>query len=161
MRNLAASKRPDFPQLILAKLKNAKFRRLRIHESGDFYNQVYLDKWIEIIRNLPDFTFWAYTKSYRLDFTQAKKLPNFQLRMSGDATSTKEAWATKLPKSILSSTTIDGIFVCPASKEKGHTIQCMKDCFFCAENNQPLVFLPHGTYKNKVKQFETMEVCNG
>lgn len=159
-RNLETSKKADFSELIIAKLKSGKFKRLRIHESGDFYNQAYLDKWVKIIKARPDITFWAYTKSFRLDFTEAKKLPNFYLRVSTDASSTKEALRTRLPKSILSSEKIEGLFTCPSSEVEHHAVQCMKDCYYCIENRLPLVFLPHGTYKNKVKTFE-MEACNG
>jgi len=39
---------------------------VRIHESGDFYNQAYADKWISIIKNFENddtIVFYAYTKS--------------------------------------------------------------------------------------------------
>ena len=38
----------------------------RIHESGDFYNLEYLEKWIEIARQLPEIEFLWYTKSFEL-----------------------------------------------------------------------------------------------
>jgi hypothetical protein len=35
---------------------------IRIHMSGDFFNQAYFDMWLEICRENPDREFWAYTK---------------------------------------------------------------------------------------------------
>ena len=50
---------------------------VRIHESGDFYNQAYTDAWIQIIENVSAVTnnvfFIAYTKSFV--FFDGKKLP--------------------------------------------------------------------------------------
>lgn len=58
---------------------------VRIHESGDFYNQVYTDAWIAIINNVSALTnkvkFIAYTKSFK--FFDGKTLPKkFFLRAS-------------------------------------------------------------------------------
>lgn len=57
---------------------------VRIHESGDFYNQEYADKWLQIMLNcsvLPGVKFIAYTKSF--PFFDGKVLPkNFSLRAS-------------------------------------------------------------------------------
>lgn len=66
-RNLEASKKDNFAHEIqkdidLLKSKG-KIDAIRIHSSGDFYNENYLDKWIEIIANNQDIVFYAYTKS--------------------------------------------------------------------------------------------------
>ena len=56
----------------------------RIHESGDFYNMSYVNKWIEIMRHFegrPEITFVAYTKSVK--FFDGRDLPsNFNLLAS-------------------------------------------------------------------------------
>ena len=36
---------------------------IRIHVSGDFYNQKYFDAWVFLAQNKPETTFYAYTKS--------------------------------------------------------------------------------------------------
>lgn len=59
-----------FVDIITGELKNSLIPYVRIHESGDFYDQVYLDKWIEIAKRLPDRKFLAFTKSFHLDFSQ-------------------------------------------------------------------------------------------
>lgn len=38
-------------------------KSIRIHASGDFFNQKYFDLWLEICRENPSIEFWAYTKS--------------------------------------------------------------------------------------------------
>jgi len=42
---------------------------IRIHDSGDFFNQEYLDFWFAIAEATPDKIFYAYTKSLTLDFS--------------------------------------------------------------------------------------------
>jgi hypothetical protein len=50
-----------------------KYGMFRIHESGDFYSQEYLNKWIAICKKLPNVTFLAFTKSFQLDFSECPK----------------------------------------------------------------------------------------
>lgn len=40
-----------------------KCRAVRIHMSGDFYNQQYFDLWLAMAEKNPGVEFWAYTKS--------------------------------------------------------------------------------------------------
>ena len=71
LRNLDASKMPDFVDAVYNHIKRNAARRpfFRIHESGDFYSQEYLDKWIEIARMCQNVKFLAFTKSFALDFS--------------------------------------------------------------------------------------------
>jgi hypothetical protein len=48
-----------------------KATHVRIHDSGDFYSQAYLDSWIAIARKRADVVFYAYTKSLNLDWKDA------------------------------------------------------------------------------------------
>ena len=45
---------------------------VRIHDSGDFYNQDYYNRWCDIARALPGIIFYAYTKSLHLDLWSNK-----------------------------------------------------------------------------------------
>lgn len=36
---------------------------IRIHASGDFFNQEYFDMWVQLAQDNPHVEFWAYTKS--------------------------------------------------------------------------------------------------
>jgi hypothetical protein len=140
--HLELAKSPDFLKNMSQKLKNARLPRMRIHESGDFFNQKYLDTWTELIGQDSNRTFWAYTKSHKLDFTEALKLKNLHLRYSVDCT-TKFYPKQDLPHAAVSEVRKD-FFVCPSTQAKGHTVKCMKDCLYCTDNRKPLTFRPHG-----------------
>lgn len=89
-RNWELSKKDNFVDEVCKHLSRMRvLRAVRIHESGDFYNQKYLDKWVEIAKRFPKIIFTAYTKSLHLDFSAAKKLKNFVLFASIDPTTTK------------------------------------------------------------------------
>ena len=38
-------------------------KAIRIHSSGDFFNQSYFDMWLQLAKENPTIEFWAYTKS--------------------------------------------------------------------------------------------------
>jgi len=69
MGNLAASQSEHFVILALAALDQTKADTVRIHDSGDFYSQAYLDSWCDIAKARPNVLFYAYTKSLRLDWS--------------------------------------------------------------------------------------------
>jgi hypothetical protein len=77
--------------------KQKKFTHVRIHESGDFYNQAYVNKWVEIVKHFPNLQFLAYTKSNHLDFTELAAQPNVIIRYSVDHTSTVTQHPNGLP----------------------------------------------------------------
>jgi hypothetical protein len=54
--------------------KNCK--SIRIHSSGDFFNQKYFDMWIEIAKNNPEIEMWAYTKSLKYWVNRINDIPN-------------------------------------------------------------------------------------
>lgn len=79
---LAASQQPDFAQRIISELSSTRrsARVVRLHESGEFYSQAYVDQWLTIAQALPNFTFYAFTKRLaHFDFSQLSALPNFIL----------------------------------------------------------------------------------
>lgn len=51
--------------------KKGNIRVFRIHDSGDFFKQWYLDAWIEAAKAMPEILFYAYTKS--LPFWKERK----------------------------------------------------------------------------------------
>jgi hypothetical protein len=61
-------------------LSSYKKNKFRIHVSGDFFSQKYLDMWIDIAKQYPDIGFMAFTKVYWLDFSQAPE--NLQIIFS-------------------------------------------------------------------------------
>ena len=51
-------------------------KNVRIHASGDFFNQKYFDMWIELAKNNPSVNFWAYTKSIKFWINRLNDIPN-------------------------------------------------------------------------------------
>lgn len=61
--------------LILNSLpKNAQI--VRIHVSGDFFSQAYLDGWIRVAQSKPEILFYAYTKSLPYWVARQSEIPN-------------------------------------------------------------------------------------
>lgn len=52
-----------------------KAEAVRIHMSGDFFNQKYFDMWLTICNNNPAVEFWAYTKSLGYWVNRLKDIP--------------------------------------------------------------------------------------
>jgi arylsulfatase A-like enzyme len=57
---------PDLPK---------KAKAVRIHASGDFYNQSYFDLWLDYTKARPEIEFWAYTKSLRYWVARLSQIP--------------------------------------------------------------------------------------
>lgn len=55
---------PGWQQAMIAELQKRRFHGIwvRIHDSGDFFNDRYLRAWLSIMRARPDTNFYAYTK---------------------------------------------------------------------------------------------------
>jgi len=59
------------------RIKGNKIEFVRPHVSGEYYNQLYLDKWTEIFKRNNNIRFVTYTKSFkRLNWRKAKRLDN-------------------------------------------------------------------------------------
>ena len=122
---------------IVNQLKSTKKNIIRIHSSGDFFSQDYIDLWEKIIKSFPDKRFYVYTKVNKLlDFSNIRKLNNFNLIKSfidGYLNYGSIDYCNKLVKN-------HGAFLCPATKGKG--IRCGQDCNYCINNSRP-VFIEH------------------
>lgn len=51
-------------------------KRVRIHSSGDFFNQEYFDMWVLLARCNPEIEFWAYTKSLSYWVNRIDRIPS-------------------------------------------------------------------------------------
>ena len=92
---------------------------IRIHESGDFWSQSYLNDWIDLAKMFPDIVFYAYTKSYHLDFSKRPK--NMLVLLSDDKSELKEHWED-----------FDGVTrVSDNPKLADNEILCPNDCKLC------------------------------
>ena len=115
----------------------------RLHSAGDFFNQEYLNAWIRIIRDYPNTTFLAYTKSY--DYLKFNDIPsNFKLFFSIEPNSEmpKEKSYNVKHAYIESDNRIKNAFVCPATTG-GHTKMTCDKCLRCFKGNKNVVFNLH------------------
>lgn len=70
LANLEKTKDPLFAIKLAMEITQAGLSSVRFHESGDFFNQEYLDKVMNVCSMCPDVRFLAYTKSFHLDFSR-------------------------------------------------------------------------------------------
>jgi hypothetical protein len=123
--------------LIVTQLKNAKQTVVRIHSSGDFFSQKYIDFWGEIIRQFPKINFYAYTKVNKiLDFSQILCNDNFNLISS--LIDNKLNFGSLEYCNELKDTY--GTFICPATK--GKDVKCGKECSHCVTKSN-VCFVQH------------------
>ncbi|MDY0197618.1 MAG: hypothetical protein RBR68_07370 [Tenuifilaceae bacterium] len=139
-RNLEATLRDSFIEEMSNEITISKIKAFRLHSSGDFYSQDYIDKWIKIINKHPDIKFYAYTKAkgYKdLSFKKIEKLKNFNLINSvtplGVNYGSKE-YCDKLVKEY-------GYTLCPCAP--GKHVSCGDECTLCVEKNKMICFLQH------------------
>ena len=112
MSKLAVSAKPDFTDRISQELTKSGRKTVRIHESGDFYSQDYLDKWFSIARFHPDVQFYSYTKSMELDFSDRPN--NFRVIASKQGQD------------------LDGIATVVDKGQTGDGFHCPGDCKTCS-----------------------------
>jgi hypothetical protein len=77
----------DIADLIIASInsnaKTAASPLVRIHTSGDFFNQMYFNAWLIVAKRMPEKTFYAYTKSLKFWIANLNVIPaNFHLTAS-------------------------------------------------------------------------------
>ncbi len=74
---LRACKTPqEMANLIQEVLPNPKKKLIRLHVSGDFFNQNYFDAWVIIAKNNPHLLFYTYTKSLQLWVNRLDQIPD-------------------------------------------------------------------------------------
>lgn len=115
-----------------------KIKYVRIHESGDFLSQEYIDLWERLIKKYPSIVFYTYTKVDKIfDFSGLKSLPNFNLVNSvlpdGSINFGNEEYCTE-------KATKFNYIICP--NRKGHKVHCGTECTACMRNHN-VVFLQH------------------
>lgn len=125
MYRYEASKKEDFAVTIISEL--AKLRKkpkyFRVHASGEFYSQKYINDWIQIAAAFPEIIFYSYTKRLlHFDFTKLQSLSNFILINSMQYKRLNYGREDKAPK---------GAFICPAVKAT--TVVCGVTCTYCMD----------------------------
>jgi hypothetical protein len=125
-------------------IKTLRPKYIRIHDSGEFFSQKYVDDWETIAKKLPTQTFYAYTKrKSEFNFSKLMKLPNVTIIDSLHNGTINYGDTDKLPK---------GMFLCPdykGSKERQVTPKgpiCGETCTYCMTKeaeNTGVYFVKH------------------
>lgn len=128
----------EFIVQLSKKLERARktFKYFRIHESGDFFNQQYVDSWYKICQRFPQLQFLAYTKSHMLDFSKLASLPNVTIRYSVWADSKHE------PKTAMPFAIMEGIETTRPAHHCKPTDKC-DSCRFCWHSPKDVMFSLH------------------
>ena len=69
LRGMLATHSPRALAVALLAALPKSARVVRVHDSGDFFSQSYLDAWCLVASKRPGIIFYAYTKSFDLDFS--------------------------------------------------------------------------------------------
>lgn len=119
---LVASQQADFVQRATESIAILGTPYVRIHESGEFYSQEYVDSWAAIATALPNVQFLAYTKRLaEWDFSALRALPNVIIISSLFGKSVN--YSKDLSKKPESAS------LCPTAFDK--SIGCLKGCDLC------------------------------
>lgn len=136
---------------------NSKLDIFRIYESGDFHSQWAIELWANIVKKRKDLKFWAYTRSFHLNFTSLTRSPNFSLWASTDKYNIDEA--KKFVRRFRKSGTKhafgpwdhndalpDNSVVCPATNGTMDISGACESCMLCVVKkriNKNIIFLAH------------------
>lgn len=120
-----ASLQPTFRSTIIKELSSLRKqpKHFRIHASGEFYNQPYVNNWYHIAKQFPNITFYAYTKRLKdFDFSKLKSLPNVIIIDSFHYGGLNYGKLDKAPANAV---------ICP--HQRGSSVQCGVDCTLCMD----------------------------
>lgn len=81
------SKTDEFVSAMIKDIKRKKADYVRIHDAGDYYSKAYLNKWIEIMKALPNVRFYSYTNMVDL-INKADRPENFDVIFSNSGKQT-------------------------------------------------------------------------
>jgi len=83
--------RSDFVPIIVKEIRSTKAPAFRLHVVGDFYNEEYVRKWIEIATELENVIFFGSTRTWRcgllgVELKDLRDMPNVFMKASIDHT---------------------------------------------------------------------------
>lgn len=123
----------------------ADCRLLRLHVSGDFTTELYIERWRDRLLERPDVRMWTYTRSWRIPrllqyLERLRTLPNVQVFASMDE-STLELPPIGWRVAWIKGDPLQRGYVCP--EETGRKRDC-ESCRFCFLGTKgDVVFLRH------------------
>lgn len=144
-RMLERSRSKDFTDDIVDEISKSKknFKAVRLHSSGEFYSQEYLNKWVEIAKRLPSIRFYAFTKRKKdFDFTEAEAQDNLiiidSLKFGGLNYGTLDEMSKLVDKY--------NTRICPATFKGASKDTCGVTCSYCwtkTAQHKGVVFVKH------------------
>lgn len=130
-------------QIEKKKKSRAGLVAVRVHSSGDFFSQEYLDMWAGIAAKFPDVNFYAYTKADKiLDFRRLDAAPNFNVIRSFIDGRFRNYGDPKYVAKVKDA--VPDAFICPAIHNPA--IHCGAQCNYCIQGSKPLFYI-HGTMR--------------
>ena len=122
---------------IVSTLEKTKMTTFRMHSSGDFFSQEYIEFWAKIVAKFPKIKFYAYTKVEKMfDFSNLTNLDNFNLILSfidGKLNYGSHEYCYEMQEKYNS-------FICPATANSD--VLCGRECTYCVTQNN-VVFPIH------------------
>jgi len=141
---LVASKIFQFEDAMVKEIIGRKFSIIRVHESGDFYDQTYLDKWFNIANRCSNVLFFIYTKTFSL-LDWSKKPNNIIMFQSyGSRTDDKIDYSQNTARVIENQTELRKTeYLCPYHDPSFK--KCGETCSYCMQKGRVLhvCFLKH------------------
>ena len=121
----------------VALIKANRIKVCRPHDSGDFFDQNYVNQWRRIARRCPETTFYCYTKSLHLDLGALSRLPNVTLIRSfggkyDSRIKTRRDDYARVDE-VSQKTIQPGEYVCPEVRTSGKKTKkyCAYNCTYC------------------------------
>lgn len=125
---------------LMQQLKHTRQKTVRIHQSGDFISQDYINVWAMVASSYPNISFYGYTKvDHILDLSILDMLPNVNIirsMINGKRNYGSLNYVTKLSQDT-------GAIICPATMKGGDDIKCGLHCFECMDPKTKVVFVQH------------------
>jgi len=138
----AKSNLPRLEKFLREKIATNRHRVVRIHESGDFFSQAYIDMWTRVATAFPGIKFFAFTKVYgnpTLGLAKLDRLPNVSIHNSFHRGLFLNYGDHQYIQSLIN---ICGGFICPSSAKDGEP-KCNVDCRRCIDGEEGVLFLEH------------------
>lgn len=135
--NMVKNDLETFVARITVQLLRAKEKTVRIHASGDFISQEYVNAWQEIAEGFPEINFYTYTKSLkRWDYEGILALPNVNI-IDSFIDGKLNYGSIEHVEDLVEN---HEAFLCPATVDK--TVKCGEGCNYCVKGDK-VCFLQH------------------
>jgi len=137
-RNFSLAKQGRHVNPIVNQLMNTRAEVVRIHVSGDFFSQKYIDSWVNISRLFPQIKFYSYSKTMdKFNFSELATLPNVNI-INSICPDGKNNYGDEKRINMLHKKW--GYFVCPAVTDR--SVKCGLHCKMCQLTDK-VCFLEH------------------